>query len=588
MPTYDDETEATIEEALQLLKAGKKREAQAIILPLTLKQPNLPDGWYLLGFTVTELEQKRYCFQQVLQLDPTNEAAQRQLAKLMMNDTASTEASAPAAEPAHPAPMVEDDDKDEDEEQADPDEQDDDEDEEQEDGDSLINAVIAIPAIIILILMAGIGFYIFYGIRANNQVNDLFQQRQCAEVIPYVSFENVFPRNIFSSTFDVYQQVEECQSQQVFENAFNAQDRAAAYDAAKAYLAQYPQGTFADEINEQGGNILLSWSESLLEQDDFDAAIQKLTLIEQDFPGSAASKIAPKTILDDNLDWGFFLLAHKDYARAEKILKMVTSDAGASLEQSKLANDSLVLLYTAWGEADEKSGQYEQALLHYENARLLNPTLINYEQRRAEISLKQATALADAQDFDRALATVDGLLARNPADQLKFNAQTLHNKILNMYSNANSAQAKAQMAAATTNLCQEQLTPTLPIFGTSAQPTRFVVQPAFHFELSNDLLAQTPSEFHYAICVQQTYTTIESCEYQRGYVAERNYYIWDISIQKITTGQILQKNQFRGSDPRNCADTEPFEDGNKTLGIYGELPKTEEIIAWLTTLKLEN
>lgn len=584
MPTYDDETEATIEEALQLLKAGKKREAQAIILPLTLKQPNLPDGWYLLGFTVTELEQKRYCFQHVLQLDPTNEAAQRQLAKLMMHEAPSIEAPAPVVEPAHPTPLVEK--TDEDEEQDEQDEQDE-EDEEQEDGDSLINAVIAIPAIIILILMAGIGFYIFYGIRANNQVNDLFQQRQCAQVTPYVSFSNVFPRNIFSSAFDVYQQVEECQSQQVFENAVNAQDRAAAYKAAKAYLAQYPQGMFADEINEQGGNILLSWSQNLLEQDDFDAAIQKLTLIEQDFPDSSASKIVPKTILDNNLDWGFHLLTHKDYAGAEKILKMVSSDASASLEQSKLANDSLVLLYIAWGEADEKSGQYQQALLHYENARLLNPTMMNYEQRRAQISLKQATALADAQDFDQALATVDGLLARNPSDELKFNAQTLHNKILNMYSHANSAQAKARMATAATNLCQEQLTPTLPIFGTSAQPARFVVQPAFHFELSNDLLAQTPAEFHYAICVQQTYTTIERCEYQRGYVAERNYYIWDVSIHEITSGQILQKNQFRGSDPRHCADTEPFEDGNMTLGIYGDLPKPEEIIAWLTTLTLE-
>ena len=72
-----------LQTAYALIKSGQAQQACEILIPLVRENPNLVDGWFLLGHAVTEKPKKIQCFQQVLRIDPSHAAAQKQLTHLM-------------------------------------------------------------------------------------------------------------------------------------------------------------------------------------------------------------------------------------------------------------------------------------------------------------------------------------------------------------------------------------------------------------------------------------------------------------------------------------------------------------------------
>ncbi len=79
----DTITAAAVQKAYDLIKAGKLDEAQAILVPMVRTNPNTPELWYVLGFALTDPEKRLYAFQQVTRIDPSNQPAQNQIAKLL-------------------------------------------------------------------------------------------------------------------------------------------------------------------------------------------------------------------------------------------------------------------------------------------------------------------------------------------------------------------------------------------------------------------------------------------------------------------------------------------------------------------------
>jgi hypothetical protein len=79
----DDLTASKLQTAYVLIKAGESDQACEILIPLVRANPNLVDGWFLLGHAVSNSQEKVRCFQQVLYLDPANQPAQKQLARLL-------------------------------------------------------------------------------------------------------------------------------------------------------------------------------------------------------------------------------------------------------------------------------------------------------------------------------------------------------------------------------------------------------------------------------------------------------------------------------------------------------------------------
>ncbi|HRJ57328.1 MAG TPA: alpha/beta fold hydrolase [Anaerolineales bacterium] len=75
------------------LKSGNRKQASAIFSKFVQDFPRSERGWYLLGMSVSTIEQQRYCFQRVLAINPKNQDAKKQIALL----------STPKADPPPPA-----------------------------------------------------------------------------------------------------------------------------------------------------------------------------------------------------------------------------------------------------------------------------------------------------------------------------------------------------------------------------------------------------------------------------------------------------------------------------------------------------
>lgn len=95
----DQVTANSLQKAYTLIKAGSKQEAIEILIPIVRANPKLADAWFLLGHAVTEPQKRIQCFQQVLRLDPANQAAKRQLEKLQTLQPGSA-VSHPVTQPA--------------------------------------------------------------------------------------------------------------------------------------------------------------------------------------------------------------------------------------------------------------------------------------------------------------------------------------------------------------------------------------------------------------------------------------------------------------------------------------------------------
>src|SRR5512140_2719130 len=83
----DDSTASKLQTAYALIKAGQNDQAGKILIPLVRANPDVVDGWFLLGHAANNPQEKIRCFEQVLSLDPANQPAQKQLARLLAPQT---------------------------------------------------------------------------------------------------------------------------------------------------------------------------------------------------------------------------------------------------------------------------------------------------------------------------------------------------------------------------------------------------------------------------------------------------------------------------------------------------------------------
>lgn len=78
----DQSTKEMLVKAIQLLKEDNGKSAAPLLAQVLKAEPELEQGWYLLGMALDDEAKKRRAFKQALKINPNNEKAQRQLEKL--------------------------------------------------------------------------------------------------------------------------------------------------------------------------------------------------------------------------------------------------------------------------------------------------------------------------------------------------------------------------------------------------------------------------------------------------------------------------------------------------------------------------
>jgi peptide/nickel transport system permease protein len=80
---------ATLDRALELLRAGRPQEAAALLAAILERDPDNERAWHTLSFALTDPEQQAYALRRVLRLNPHNRAARSQLARISEETSAS-------------------------------------------------------------------------------------------------------------------------------------------------------------------------------------------------------------------------------------------------------------------------------------------------------------------------------------------------------------------------------------------------------------------------------------------------------------------------------------------------------------------
>ena len=95
------DSQEQLKQAFELLRAGQKGQAQAILAPLVRQEPGNARAWYGLAACVDSVEKRKFCLEKALQIDPNNASAQREMAKLA---TAGPPQAQPPVKTIPPAP----------------------------------------------------------------------------------------------------------------------------------------------------------------------------------------------------------------------------------------------------------------------------------------------------------------------------------------------------------------------------------------------------------------------------------------------------------------------------------------------------
>lgn len=72
----------TLEQAIAYIRAGEIEKARSLLITVLKQNPGDENAWLWMSRCVTETEQKRYCFEKVLKINPQNQYASRGLRHL--------------------------------------------------------------------------------------------------------------------------------------------------------------------------------------------------------------------------------------------------------------------------------------------------------------------------------------------------------------------------------------------------------------------------------------------------------------------------------------------------------------------------
>lgn len=113
-PAMDSSGRITLRQAADLIRVGKRNQAQPLLVEFLRDEPNNAQAWYLLSHTLTDPKRQQYAVLQALRADPTFGRARNRLITLQGGTPPPAKAAPPSkfdpapppAEKPAPAPLA--------------------------------------------------------------------------------------------------------------------------------------------------------------------------------------------------------------------------------------------------------------------------------------------------------------------------------------------------------------------------------------------------------------------------------------------------------------------------------------------------
>jgi tetratricopeptide (TPR) repeat protein len=444
---------------------------------------------------------------------------------------------------------------------------------------------ILIVAGVVLVFALLIGGYISGGFYLNGQINKSFAAQKCKDVVQHSSFSSLYPRVMFSSAFTGYDQYTQCRLKLDMEQAAETKDWGTALMLAQQYTTLYPQGVFAADINEQSISILSSWSKKLIADKNYNSGIEKSQQLLKMYPDIPTAESVRDDILQTYLTWAKEFTDQKNYTEAEQKLNNALVYFESDTARAEKIKHDLVKVYIGWGDSQVEIGNMDGAIKYYQQAGDLSQGATDVNLLIAKAYLQQALAIADKDDFTRALSKVQEVANTAQADNVKVEVNAARETVLKKYSESNSMQAADQITTVIPMVCKGQR-PELPIFGLDEKNIRFGLFTSIILPLPKELTAETPGQLHYVACVEEKEKDAGSCPYKAGHTLYRLRYEWTVTLYNVVTGNIFNSQVFTGGAPPECKSNELFTKGVTYKKSYGSKPTVDKIAAWLQELNI--
>lgn len=467
----------------------------------------------------------------------------------------------------------------------------------------------ALTALGILFAVAAVlvGFYIYAGNYLPGSLQAAYQKKDC---------DTVLNNHSILSQFYPFRSVQENVSVLALEcalytNAQKLQESGKWLDAYQTYKTcaeTYPDGVLASDAHEQAGISLLSQATEQQEQRAYAESVATLKRVMAEYPllAEAADRYA-----EAHLSWGSEYQSHGEFQAAEGVLLSLQdwSQAGAYESHVENSQSALASLYLAWGESHQNTGELVPAMSKYRQAIEIAPGSESASlaaEKQVEILLAQGDAFMDAGNYQSAIeayqrgvsevndagkdrlnsATAQAYIAWSrqnvstedyyqalekieTAAKLDLSASTIQHvesfkqELYTAFANSSGTQAKNLIQEVSRTSCkQEKKNAFPPVLGINSESALFALH-GLDKALPENLIAKTPGELRYIVCVNVKSEIIESKNVlmvqvnlakrigvPQGIKAfTRTQFSWEISIFDLTTGQILVQKDIRGSEP---------------------------------------
>lgn len=369
----------------------------------------------------------------------------------------------------------------------------------------------------------------------------------------------------------------------------------------KELIDQYPNAPKSSEVPALITGVYKQWGDQLRISSAFEQAVPVyIALIEwaNDSGDTISKDFARLQLAETYLAWSNLLHDQGLFEDAyEKSTLVTEADPNPELIRSPTARaiEARPNLLRDWGIELANRGSFREALEKLGDAReyLLSSNqedLVKLDDLIARTNLDYSAQLTEQGSFVLALLVIDSAAEQAVTEETKTRVTQTRAATLDAFSFSGGRDANSAMQSLVSALCGSTTPPsgsTVPAFALDGERTLFRYQFADGAErtfLSGDLQARTPAELHYIGCEEAEQRVIETCSYGGRTSIRRFRQYRAVTLFAVSTGKIIGRKTFVGSDPEDCAPQITVDQyGRPTRGdkIIGPPPNMEDVEVWL-------
>jgi tetratricopeptide (TPR) repeat protein len=470
-----------------------------------------------------------------------------------------------------------------------------------------------------------LGLYLAYGFYLAAPVGRFYAIGNCQGVSKTASVVRRF--YIFPVTTSIRAKADECNlylAARAYEDKGNWRR---AYESYAYYLAKYPQGAIQD-VRPGASRSLYAWAQEQAAAGEFQAAIENLETLTSQFTDQPEAGPALQAVPQVHLDWalalasdgyfqealnalavipqkyvnfpqavmarravpnvyvqwGFALAADGDFEEGQEKLKLALQQdpLGASHDW---VTRLLPAFYQEWAAALMEDGHYQDALAVYEGSGELFRDDGPANEGMARVYMQWAGSLSKSNDFRGALDKLSMAGDAVADGALKPLIEGQQEGVLEAFSSSSGPQAEAAMEEMSQSLCEAGELPKqiAPIFGTDPEYVFMRIWPVGSaLGAEPGLVAATPAQMHYVVCLELRTVKIQSCPYQGGHTLIRQRRSWAVRMYNTDKGSLVGETVILGGMPYACGSIHYFVVGSPTDVEIGTFPSYTDLKNWFS------